>query len=194
MVYAAVDLGQELTRLPDEIGLHLQPEGEIGAVAGLGDLADAIDSLLQILLRGSATRMIEGKSANQLRFEGVGQLAGRCHLGGEIFLERHEPVLRAVFHIHQLDLADGRGDRGDVESVLILQMPQPLDLRQREFHHVLDALAHIDIPQAVVFQANGRQRGELFDCRQPEGRFVGQRREENSGGRSHGGTVLTEGA
>src|SRR5215468_2882248 len=46
-----VQLGHELTILADEVGLNFQPIREVAAVAHLGDLAELIGSLSDVLPR-----------------------------------------------------------------------------------------------------------------------------------------------
>ena len=180
MVDPPVDFRQQFARLADEVRLDLEPEGEVGAVAGLGNLADAIHRLVKILLRLRPLRRIEGKSADQLGLEGVGKFAGLCHVFGEILFERHVGVFRAVRLVDEFDLADRRGDRGDVQAVLILEVPDLLDLRQRQLHDVLHALADVDEPQAVILKPDGGQRRELLDGSQLKGRFVGEGGEQDA--------------
>ena len=155
VVHPAVDLCEQLAGAAHEVGLHLQAEGEVGAVARLGDLADLVHRLLEVVLGLGVLRGIEGEAADQLRLEGVGEFAGLGHVLGEILLEGHVGVLRAVGLVEQLHLADGRSDRGDVEAVFVFEMANLLDLGHRELHDVLHALAHVDVPQAVVLQAQG---------------------------------------
>ena len=189
-----VDLREQVARLADQVGLDLEAEGEVGAVAGLGDLADAVCRLLQILLRFRPLWRIEGEAADELGLEGVGEFAGLGDILGEILLERHVGILRAVGLVDELDLADRRGDRRHVQAILILEMADLLDFRQRQLHDVLHALADVDEPQAVILEADGRQRRELLDGREVEGRFVGERGEQDAGGRRrrtcHGGRCL----
>ena len=185
MVHAAMNLGEQLAGAAHEVGLHLEPEREVGPVAGLGDPADLLHRLLEMVLGLGVLGGIEGESPDQLRLEGVGELAGLGHVLGEILLERHVGVLRAVGLVEELDLADGRGDRGHVEAILVLEVADLLDLRQRELHDVLHALAHIDVPQAVVLEAERRQRRELLDGRKVKGGLVGEGGEKD-GGLRHG--------
>ena len=55
MIHLAVDLGQQCAALADQIGFDLQPEGQVAAVAGLGDLAELVDHLRQVLARVGAS-------------------------------------------------------------------------------------------------------------------------------------------
>ncbi len=48
-----------------------------------------------------------------------------------------------------------------------------------ELHHVLDAAADVDEPQAVVLQPDGGERGELLDGRLVVGRFVAETGEDD---------------
>ena len=66
MIHLAVDLGQELAVLADQVRLDLQAEGQVGAVARLGDLAELVDGLGQVLARIGALGMIEREAADQL--------------------------------------------------------------------------------------------------------------------------------
>src|SRR5438067_6767303 len=91
--------------------------------------------------------MIKRKAADELGLEGVGQLASLFDFVVEVFLKRHKAVLRAIFLIEQLDLADWRAERRDVEAVFILQMADAGDLRLAELHYVFDTLAGINKPQ-----------------------------------------------
>ena len=106
MIHAAVQLGHQLARLADQIRLDFQAEREIAAVAGLGDLAQLVGRLGDVLPRIGALRMIERKAANELGFERVGQLARAADFLFEIPVERHELVLGAVVDVAQLHLAD----------------------------------------------------------------------------------------
>ncbi len=128
VVHAAVQLGHELAGLADQVGLDLQAERQIAAVAGLGDLAELVGRLRHVLARVGALGRIERKAADQLGFERVGQLAGAVDFFFEILVERHELVLRAVVDVAQLHLADRRADRGDVHAVLVFQMAELGDL------------------------------------------------------------------
>ena len=174
VIHAAVQLGDELARLADQIGLDFQAEREIAAVAGLGDLAQLVGRLGDVLPRIGALGMIERKAADQLGFEGVGQLAGAAYFLFEILVERHELVVGAVVDVAELHLADRRADRRDVHAVFVFQVAQLGDLALGELHHVLDAAADVDEPQAVVLQSQRRERGELLDGRLMVGRFVAE--------------------
>ena len=146
MVDPAVDLREQLAGAAHEIRLHLEAEGEVGAVAGLGDLTDLVDRLLEVVLGLGVFRRIEGEAADQLRLEGMRQFAGLGDVFGEILFEGHVGILRAVGLVEQLHLADGRGDRGDVEAVFVFEVADLLDLGHRELHDVLHALADVDVP------------------------------------------------
>ena len=154
-------------------------------MAGLGDLTDLVDRLLEVVLGLGVFRRIEGEAADQLRLEGMRQFAGLGDVFGEILFEGHVGILRAVGLVEQLHLADGRGDRGDVEAVFVFEVADFLDLGHRELHDVLHALADVDVPQAVVLEAQGGQRRELLDGREVKSGLVGQRGEED-GGLRHG--------
>src|SRR5262245_21565691 len=75
MIDLVVNFGHDLAGLANEVGLNLQSEREVRAVAGFGDLAELIDDLRQVVARVSATWVIKRKAADELRLEGVGQLA-----------------------------------------------------------------------------------------------------------------------
>ena len=194
MIDPAVDLGEEVPVAADEIRLDLEPECQVGAMAGLGDPADPVDGLLQILLGAGPLGRIKREPADELGLEGMGQITGPGHILGEVRLEGDVGILRAVVDVVELDLADRGGDRGDVEPVAILEVPDLLDLRHRQLHDVLDPLADVDEPQGVILQADRRERRELLDGRQFEGRFVGEGREENGAGLGHGGDSRGRGA
>ena len=76
VIHAAVELGDELARLADEVGFDFEAEGEIAAVAGFGDLAELVGGLRDVLARIVAFGRVEREAADQLGFEGVGQFAG----------------------------------------------------------------------------------------------------------------------
>ena len=196
MVDLPVDLGEQVARLADQIGLDLEAEGEVGAVAGLGNLADAVCRLLQIVLGLRPLGRIEGEAADELGLEGMGEFACLGDILGEILFEGHVGILRAVGRIDELDLADRRGDRRHVQAILILEVAEFLDLRQRQLHDVLHALADVDEPQAVILEADGRQRRELLDSREVEGRLISERGKQDAGRRrrrtGHSGRCLVE--
>ena len=108
--------------LPTRFGFDLEAERQVGAVAHFGDLPQLVDRLRNVLLRIAPLRRIERKTADQLGLEGVGQLAGLLHVLLQIFLERHVGVLRAVLDVEQLDLADRRADRRDVQAIFVFQV------------------------------------------------------------------------
>ena len=81
-----VQLGHQLTVLADEIGLDLQAEGEIAAMARFGNLAKLVGRLLDMQPRIGPFGMIKRETANELGLERVSQLAGFLHLLAEIFL------------------------------------------------------------------------------------------------------------
>ena len=110
MVDPAVDLREQLAGAAHEIRLHLKAEGEIRAVAGLGDLTDLVDRLLEVVLGLGVFRRIEGEAADQLRLEGMRQFAGLGDVFGEILFEGHVGILGAVGLVEQLHLADRRRD------------------------------------------------------------------------------------
>ena len=56
MVHLPVDFGQDLARAADQVRLDLQAERQIGAVARLGDLAQLVDGLRQVLHQGRSPR------------------------------------------------------------------------------------------------------------------------------------------
>ena len=93
MVHLAVDFGQHVAVAAHQAGLDLQAERQVAAVARLGDLAQPVDRLRQVLLRIAPPRRIEGKAAEQLRLEGMGQLARLLHVAGQVLLDRHVGVL-----------------------------------------------------------------------------------------------------
>ena len=126
---------------------------------------------------------VEGEAADQLGLEGVGELAGPGNVFLEVFLEGDVGVLGAVVDVQELDLADRRADRGDVQAVLVLQVADLLDFRLAEFHHVLDALADVDEAKAVVLQPQGGKGGELLFGRLLIGGFVGKAGEDRAVGR-----------
>ena len=99
MIHLPIDFGQKLAGRADQIRLDLQAEGQVGAVADLGDLPQLIDGLRKMLARIGALGMIKGKAADQLGLEGMGQLAGLFHLAVEILFERHVSVLRPVVDV-----------------------------------------------------------------------------------------------
>ena len=147
----------------------------------LGDLAELVGRLRDVLARVFAFGRIEREAADQLGFEGVGQLAGAADFFFQIFLERHEAVLGAVVDVAQLHLADRRADRGDVHAVLVFEVAELGDLALGELHHVLDAVADVDEPQAVVLQAGGGEGGELLGGRLVVGGFVAEAGEDDLG-------------
>ena len=169
-----MDLGQELAGLADQVGFDLDAIGQIAAQAGLGDLAELIDDLRQVLPGIGALGMIEREAADQLGLEGVRHLAGFLDVLLQVLLERHVGVLGAVVDVEQLDLADRRADRGHVQAVFVFQVANGLNLAHAELHHVLDAFAGIDEAQAVVLQAQGGKGGELLHGRLLIGGFVGE--------------------
>ena len=169
-----MDLGQQLAGLPDQVGLDLDAEGQVRSEARFGDLPQLIDHLRQVIRRVGAPGVIERKAANQLGLERVGDLAGPFDFFFQVLLERHVGVLGAVVDVEQLDLADRRADRGDVQGVLVLQVADLLNLAARQLHDVLDAAADIDEPQAVILQSQRGQRGKLLHGRLLVGGFVGK--------------------
>ena len=181
VVDAAVDFTEQLSGATYEIGFDLEAEGEVGAVAGLGDPADLIDRLLEVVGRVGVSGRIEGEAADQLRLEGVGQFTGPRHVLGEVLLEGYIRVLRAVGLVDKLHLADRRGDRGNVEAVLVFEVAEFLDLPKRQLHHVFDALAHVDVAERVILEAERSEGRELLDGREVEGGLVGKRREQDLG-------------
>ena len=187
MVHLAVDFRQHVAVVAHQVGLHLQAERQIAAVTSLGDLPQPVDRLRQVLPRIAPPRRIEGKAAQQLRLQGMGQVARLLHVAGQILLDRHVGVLRAVLHVQQLDLADGRAERRDVQLVFILKLPDLLDLGQGELHGVLHPAAHVDEADAVVLQAQGGHGRKLLDRRPMIGGLVGKR------GENHAGAVVHEG-
>ena len=108
MVHLPVDLGQQVAVAADQVRLDLQAEGQVGAVAGLGDLAQADRRPAAGAPRGSlALGLIEREAADQLGLEGMGQLAGLLHVAGQVLLERHVDVLRAVVDVASFTLPIG---------------------------------------------------------------------------------------
>ena len=125
--------------------------------------------------------VIEREAANQLGLEGVGQFAGVLHVALQVLVEGHEAVLGAVLVVAKLHLADRRADRGDVHAVLVFEVAELRDLALGELHHVLDAGADVDEPQAVVLQAERGEGGELRDGRAVVRRLVGEAGEDDLG-------------
>ena len=76
VIHLAMQLGHAARRLADEVGFDLQAEGQVAAVARLGDLAELVGGLRQVLPRVGPLGRIEREAADQLGLEGVGQLAG----------------------------------------------------------------------------------------------------------------------
>ena len=138
--------------LADQVRFDLQAERQIGAMKGLGDLPQLVHHLRHVLARIAPLGMVERKSADQLRLERVGQFAGLLHVSRQVLLERDVNVLGPVLDVLELDLADGRADRRNIQTVLVLKLPHLLDLREGELHHVLDAVAGVDEPDAVVLE------------------------------------------
>ena len=65
--------------------------------------------------------------------------------------------------LRSFTFADRRADRGDVHAVFIFEVAELGDFGLRVLHHVLDAVADVDEPQAVVLQAEGGEGGELLN-------------------------------
>ena len=82
MIDLLVDLGQDLARAADQVGLDLQAVGQVGPMAGLGELAQLVDGLRHVLPRIGALGRIEREAADQLGLEGVGQIARLLHFAG----------------------------------------------------------------------------------------------------------------
>ena len=138
-----------------------------------------------MLARVGALGVIEREAADELGFEGVGQLAGAADFLFEVLVERHELVLGAVVDVAELHLADRRADRRDVHAVFVFEVAELGDLALGELHHVLDAAADVDEPQAVVLQPQRGERGELLDGRLVIGRFVAEAGEHDLGAIGH---------
>ena len=83
------------------------------------------------MLPGIATpRMIERESADQLRFESVSQLASLGDVFGQVLFKRNELIVSSIIDIQQLDFADRRTERRDVQAVFVFQMPDFGDQRR----------------------------------------------------------------
>ena len=91
-------------------------------------------------------------------------------------MQGHVLILGTVIDVQQLDLANGRADRGDIQAVFVLQVSNFGDLGLGQFHHVLDAVAGIDEADAVELQAKRRERRKLLDSRLVVGSLVGKTR------------------
>ena len=130
--------------------------------------------------------MIKRKTANQFGLKSVCQFAGLGHVLRQVLLERHETVLRAIFHVEQFDFADGRPDRGNVDAVLSLQVPNPADFRLVQLHDVLDAVSGVNETQCEVLKSHGGERGELLFGRLLVCGFVGKTTENDTGSLGHG--------
>ena len=74
MVHLLVNLGQDLARAADQVGLDLQAVGQVGAVASLGDLAQLVHGLRQIFPGIGPLGRIERKPADQLGLEARGPI------------------------------------------------------------------------------------------------------------------------
>lgn len=188
MVDLAEYLGQKVTGAADQVRLDFQPESQVGAVARFGDLAQLLHGLRQMVLRIGPLGRIERKAANQLGLERVGKFACLLHIVFEVLLERNEGVFRAVFDILELHFAQRRADRRNVQSVLVFEMPNFLHLGDRKLHHILDARADVDEPDAVILQSQRREGGELLHGRFLVGGLVGETGKNDAGdiGIGHG--------
>ena len=133
-----------------------------------------------MLPRIASLGRVKGKTANQLRFESVGQFAGLLHVAGQVLVERHVSVFRAVLDVHQFDLADRRTDRRDIQPIFVLELADLLDLGHAQLHDVLHTLADVDEADAVVLQPQGGESYELLQGGLVVGRFVGKTRENDS--------------
>jgi hypothetical protein len=122
-----LQLGHQLAVLADKVGLDLQAEGQIAAMTQLGDLPELIGRLRDVLPGVGALGVIEREPANQLRLEGMGQLAGLLHFLAQVLLERHKPVLCAIFLVEQLYFADRRAEGCDVQVIRVFQVPNSRD-------------------------------------------------------------------
>jgi hypothetical protein len=125
--------------------------------------------------------MIERKAADELGLECVSEFAGAGDVLLEILVERHVAVRGAIVDVAEFHLADRRADRGDVHAVFVFEVPELDDLGLGELHHVLDAVAEVDEPQAVVLQPDRGEGGKLLDRRFRVGRFVGKAGEDHLG-------------
>jgi hypothetical protein len=99
-------LGQHLAILADQVCLDLQAERQVVAMTCLGNLPQLIDGLGQVLPRVRCLGVVKRKAADQLGLQRLGQFAGLPHILGQILLEGHVPVARAVGLVQQLDLAN----------------------------------------------------------------------------------------
>ena len=170
-----MDVGQQIAALAHQIRFQLHAVGQVAPQTRFGNLAELIDHLRHVLPGIGPFGVIERKAADELGLEGVGHLAGFLHFLFQVFLERHETVLRAVFGVDELHFPQRRTDRGHVQTILVLQVANRLDFALAQVHHVLHAVARVDEPQAVVLQAERGQHRELLNGGFLIGRFVAKR-------------------
>ena len=132
--------------------------------------------------------MVEREATDQLGIQGLGHADCRGDLAVEVFVEGDEDVVRAVFGIEQLDLADPGPDPRHAHAELLMELVQPGQFGVIEFDDVfhLPGPLHVDEPGAVVFQANGSHDRELFDRGLVVGGFVGKRAKNHAGSIAHG--------
>ena len=174
MVDLTVNFRQNPAVATDKVRLDFQPERQVGAMARLGDLAQTVDRLRNILFRVVPLRLVERKTANQLRFEEVRDVANALHVLFQIFVERNITVVRAVLDVEQFHLSDRRPDRRNVQAVIVLHFDHAANFVGRQRHHVLHAVAEVHKADAIILQAERREGRKLLDERLFVGAFVGE--------------------
>ncbi len=102
---------------------------------------------------------------------------------GKVLLERDEAIGGPVINVQQLDFADGRTDGSNVQAVLGLHLFDFFQFGWREHHHILDAFAHVDEADRIVFESQGSKGRELLYRQFVVGRLI-TKATQNTLGRS----------
>gem|GEM_PF-4938052 len=142
----AMNFGQQVPRLADQVGFDLNAKGQVRPHAGVHDLTQPIHHLRYVFPGIAAPGRVEREAADELGLEGEGHVAGFFNVLLQIFFEGHVGVGGAIVAVFELDLADRRADRGDVQAVLVFQAADVLNLGPAELHYVFHAAAGIDEP------------------------------------------------
>ena len=156
MIDLPVNLGQQLAVLADEVGFDLQAERQIAAVAQSRRSCP--------VGRPLAARASTGRSpwGDKTRSRGSAWSRKRGPARRPFSLRRSEYFLNGTKRFFvpsslssSFTLPMRRAERRHVQAVFVFQVADFGDLRLRELHHVLDALAGVDEAERIDTAGRG---------------------------------------
>ena len=162
MVDLFVQCDQGFAIAADQMRFHFRAIDQALGSAQRDDLRKLIRRLIEVIPGIGASGMVIAKTANELCVKCVCEFDGPLDIGCQIFPKRHVAVVRSIIHIQQLHFAERGADARHGNAKFAVQFLERLNLLRGQFHHIFDAIAHVDKSNRVVGQTEGAHHGELL--------------------------------